>query len=265
MRGTPPHPRGNQANGKLLRQIQQLLIQLSLVLGVLADDLGAGLSPLGGVINLDHVAAFSLQLLQHLVLSILRQLAVVLLSQLAGFHNGSLLLFGQLLPSGVGDDHLNGAQGVTVQDQVVGNLGEGVGLVVGNGLLGAVNNAGLQSGVQLAKGNGGSGSAQAVDHAHHDGVIGNAELQAGQILDAGNGLTGEEVTEALFAVEDAPQGQADLLGLVQELSSQLGVSESPEVVAAGPGVGDGQQGSLLAAIGGQSKRGDTGDIDGVFE
>ena len=60
-------------------------------------------------------------------------------------------------------------------------------------------------------------------------------------------LNSEEVTEALFAVEDAPQGQADLLGLSQELGSQVGVDEGPEVVTAGPGVGDGQQGSLLAA------------------
>ena len=44
------------------------------------------------------------------------------------------------------------------------------------------------------------------------GVVGHAELQALEISDAGNRLDGEEVAEALLAVEDAANGQAQLLG-----------------------------------------------------
>ena len=75
MRGTPPHPRGNQ---KLLSQSQQLGVQVSLRSGVLFDNLGAGSSPVAGIGNFHNVAALGLQLLQDLVLSTLRQLAVVL-------------------------------------------------------------------------------------------------------------------------------------------------------------------------------------------
>jgi hypothetical protein len=38
------------------------------------------------------------------------------------------------------------------------------------------------------------------------------------------------VTEAFLAVAEAAQGQADLLGLVQELLGQLAVGELPEVI-----------------------------------
>ena len=71
--------------------------------------------------------------------------------------------------------------------------------------------------VQLTEGNDGGVSAQTLDQAVHDGVVGHAQLQGLEISDAGNGVDSEEVTEALFAVEDTTNGQAQLLGLVQEL------------------------------------------------
>ena len=74
------------------------------------------------------------------------------------------------------------------------------------------SNAGLQCAVQLTEGNDGGVCAQALDHAVHDGVVGHAQLQALEISDAGNGLDREEVTEALLAVEDTTNGQAQLLG-----------------------------------------------------
>ena len=124
---------------------------------------------------------------------------------------------------------MHSAQSMAVEDQVVSDLGEGVGLVVCDGLLSAIHNAGLQCAVQFAESNDGGVSAQALDHAVHDGVVGHTQLQALEISDAGNRLDSEEVTEALFAVEQAADGQAQLLGLVQELRCQIAVSEVPEV------------------------------------
>ena len=151
---------------------------------------------------------------------------------------------------------------MAVEDQVVSDLGEGVGLVVCDGLLSAIDNAGLQCAVQLAEGDDGGVSAQTLDHAVHDGVVGHAQLQALEISDAGNGLDREEVTEALLAVEDTTNGQTQLLGLVQELRCQLAVGEVPEVCAVLEGEGDGQQLGLVAAVAGQCESGDTADVDG---
>ena len=77
------------------------------------------------------LAAVGLQLVQNLVFLGFGQLGVEVLCVLAGLHDAGLLVLGQLVPGVIGDDHLNGAQGVAIQNQVVGNLGEGVGLVVG--------------------------------------------------------------------------------------------------------------------------------------
>ncbi len=71
------------------------------------------------------------------------------------------------------------------------------------------------------------------------------------------------MTEALLAVEDAPQGQADLLGLVEELGSQLAVGEGPPVVAVLKGEGEGEQHGLLSLVAGQGEGGDTAHVDGV--
>ena len=151
---------------------------------------------------------------------------------------------------------------MAVQDQVVSNLGEGIGLVVCDGLLSAIHNAGLQCAVQLAESNDGGVSAQTLDHAVHNGVVGHTQLHTLQIIDGCNGLDGEEVTEALLAVEQAANGQAQLLGLVQELRSQIAVGEVPEVSAVVEGEGDGQQLRLVAAVAGQSESRNTADIDG---
>ena len=130
--------------------IQQLLVQLSLIRGVVLDDLSASFLPGSLVVHIHNVAAGGAQLFQNLVLSGLRQISVELLGVGSSSHNSSLLVSGQLAPCVVGDDSLHSAQSVAVQDQVVSNLGEGVGLVVCNGLLSAIHNAGLQCAVQLA-------------------------------------------------------------------------------------------------------------------
>ena len=161
--------------------------------------------------DIDDVAARGLQLVEDLVLSGLGQVSVEGLRIRSSLHDGSLLVLGQLVPGIVGDDSLHSAQSMAVEDQVVSDLGEGVGLVVCDGLLSAIDNTGLQCAVQLAEGDDGGVSAQALDHAVHDGVVGHAQLQALEISDAGNGLDSEEVTEALLAVEDAANGQAQLL------------------------------------------------------
>ena len=218
--------------------IQQLLIQLSLIRGVLADDLSASLLPGSLIGDIDDVAAGRLQLVEDLVLSGLGQVSVEGLRIRSSLHDGSLLVLGQLVPGVVGDDSLHCAQSMAVEDQVVSDLGEGVGLVVCDGLLSAIDNTGLQCAVQLAEGDDGGVSAQALDHAVHDGVVGHAQLQALEISDAGNGLDREEVTEALLAVEDTTNGQTQLLGLVQELRCQLAVGEVPEVCAVLKGEGD---------------------------
>ncbi len=128
---------------------------------------------------------------------------------------------------------------------MLATLGECIGLVVCDGLLSTIHNAGLQCAVQLTEGNDGGVSAQTLDHAVHDGVVGHAQLQALEIIDAGNRVDREEVTEALFAVEDTTNGQAQLLGLVQELRCQIAVGEVPEVCAVLEGEGDGQQLGLV--------------------
>ena len=60
-----------------------------------------------------------------------------------GAKAGMVVFFKQLPIKDKKDDQLHGAQGVAVQHQVGGNLLEGVGLVVGGGLLGGIHNAGL--------------------------------------------------------------------------------------------------------------------------
>ena len=171
--------------------------------------------------NIHDIAAGALQLIQNLVLSGLGQVCIEGLRISTGLHDGSLLVLGQLAPCVISDNSLNSAQSVAVQDQVVGNLGECIGLVVCDGLLSTIHNAGLQCAVQLTEGNDGGVSAQTLDQAVHDGVVGHAQLQALEIIDAGNRVDREEVTEALFAVEDATNGQAQLLRLVQELRCQM--------------------------------------------
>lgn len=93
-------------------------------------------------------------------------------------------------------------------------------------------------------------------------LIGDAQLHAREVLHAGNRLDGEEVTEALLAVEDAADGQAQLLRLIEELGSQLGVGEVPEMIAVDEGEGDGQQLRLLRAVAVQRKGGNAGHVDG---
>ena len=56
--------------------IQQLLVQLSLIRGVLADDLSASLLPRSLIGDIDDVAARGLQLVEDLVLSALGQVSV---------------------------------------------------------------------------------------------------------------------------------------------------------------------------------------------
>ena len=130
------------------------------------------------------------------------------------------------------------------------------------GLLSTVHNAGLQSGIQLGERNDSFLGTQVSDHTDHDGVLGNADLHALQVFDAVdfNAFLEEEVTEALFAVA---QAQIQLLGLVQEILSQIAVGEVPEMLLVDEGVGDGQQLGLVAAVAGQRESGDTGDIDGA--
>ena len=70
------------------------------------------------------------------------------------------------------------------------------------------------------------------------------------------------MTEALLAVKQAANGQAQLLGLVQELRSQIAVGKVPEVSTVVEGEGDGQQLGLVAAVAGQSESRDTADING---
>src|SRR5699024_447764 len=123
--------------------------------------------------------------------------------------------------------------------------------------------AGLQGGIQLIEGDDGGGGAQTLDQAVHDGVIGDAQLHAGQVGDAGHRLDGEEVAEALLAVEDAANGQAQLLGLVQEVGGEVGVGEVPPVLTADEGVGQAEQHRLLAAVAGKGESRETGQVDGV--
>ena len=107
----------------------------------------------------DSIDSICLQLVKHLILSFLGNLTVELGSLFAGLHQDILLLGGQLIPCLIRDDNLDCAQSMTVEDQVGGNLLECVGLVVCDGLLSAVHNAGLQCGVQLVEGyNRGAGS-----------------------------------------------------------------------------------------------------------
>ena len=70
------------------------------------------------------------------------------------------------------------------------------------------------------------------------------------------------MTEALLAVEHAADGQAQLLGLVQELRCQIAVGKVPEVCAVLKGEGDAQQLGLVAAVAGQCESRDTADVDG---
>ena len=71
--------------------IQQLLVQLSLIRGVLADDLSASLLPRSLIGDIDDVAARGLQLVEDLVLSALGQVSVEGLRISTGLHDGSLL------------------------------------------------------------------------------------------------------------------------------------------------------------------------------
>ena len=207
--------------------------------------------------------AVSLQLLQHLGFFVGAELGVVVLGQSARFHNGLLLLFGQLGPGQVGDDDLDRAQRMAVQHQVGSHFGEGVGAVVGDGLFGRIHHAGLQRAVQLGEGNNGGVGTQVGDHAGHDGVFGNADLHFLQVVNGFHFVAEEEMTEAFFAVADAAQGQAHGLGLGQEFLSQLAVGEIPEMLAADEGVGDGQQLGFVAAVGGELERGETADVHGT--
>ena len=88
-------------------------------------------------------------------------------------------------------------------------------------------------------------------------------LHARQVADARDGVDGEEVAEALLAVEDAADGQAQLLGLVQEVGGQVAVGKVPPVLTADEGVGQAEQHGLLAAVAGQGKGRDAGQVDGV--
>mgnify|MGYP000644721467 FL=1 len=108
--------------------IQQLLIQLSLIRGVLADDLSASLLPGSLIGDIDDVAAGRLQLVEDLVLSGLGQVRVEGLRIRSSLHDGSLLVLGQLVPSVVGDDSLHSAQSMAVEDQVVSDLGKALDL-----------------------------------------------------------------------------------------------------------------------------------------
>ena len=71
------------------------------------------------------------------------------------------------------------------------------------------------------------------------------------------------MAEALLAVEDAADGQAQLLGLVQEVGGEVGVGEVPPVLTGDEGVGQAEQHRLFAAVAGQGEGRDAGDVDGV--
>ena len=98
------------------------------------------------------------------------------------------------------DSSLHSAQSVAVQNQVVSNLGESIGLVVCDGLLSAIHNAGLQCAVQLAESNDGGVSAQTLDHAVHNGVV--AVSYTHLDVYKRQGLDGEQAQiEAFYAVQ----------------------------------------------------------------
>ena len=71
---------------------------------------------------------------------------------------------------------------MSVQNQVGCNFLEGIGLVVGDGLLCAVNHTGLKRRVELCEGNDGGVCAQSLYGGNHNGVIGNTQLHSGQIF-----------------------------------------------------------------------------------
>lgn len=71
------------------------------------------------------------------------------------------------------------------------------------------------------------------------------------------------MTEALLAVENATDGQADFLRLAQEFLCEVRAGEVPPMLAALPSVGYGEQLCLVAAVAGQSESGNTGHINRV--
>ena len=204
--------------------------------------------------------AFSLQLFQHFGFLALGHLTANLRSIGSGFLDPALLFFAQLVPGGVGDDQLHGAQGVAVHHEVGSDFLEGVALVVGGGLLSGVDHAGLQRAVQFGEGHSGGGSAQAGNQTGHDGVGAHADLQALQGVDVGHFILEEEMTEAFLAVAQAAQGQADGLGLIQEFLGQIAVREVPEMIAVFEHIGQAQQGRLGAAVLAQREGGDAADV-----
>ena len=150
---------------------------------------------------------------------------------------------------------------MSVQNQVVGNLREGIGLIVGNRLLSAVHHTGLQCRIQLAESHNRRRSAQALNHTIHDRVIGHTQLHTGQILQTVHRILGKEMAEALLTIEQASHTRAVVMRLKQEFRSQIRGREIPEMIPVHKGVGNGQQHGLLAAVAGQCKCRDTGHIN----
>ena len=262
--GTSPAPlRLYCFNAELLGHVDELLVQVGQLLGVGLDGGLASLNPGALVFHGDDGGAVFLELVEGLLLDLGDLLTAGLGSSLGSLHDPALLLLVQLVPGIVGDDNLQSAEGVTVEKEVGRNFLEGVGAVVGGGLLSTIDNAGVQGAVELGEGNGGGGSAEVGDHAGHDRVGGNADLETLQVVKALDLVLEEEVTEAFLTVADAAQGQADLLGLVQELLGQFAVGELPEMLLIDEGVGDGQKAGLVAAVLGQSESGDTAEVADV--
>ena len=72
---------------------------------------------------------------------------------------------------------------------------------------------------------------------------------------------GEEVTEALFTVGQAVEGQADFLGLGQHFLGQVALDEVPVMILTGENIGQGQEDALHGAVLVQSECGDADDVD----
>ena len=69
------------------------------------------------------------------------------------------------------------------------------------------------------------------------------------------------MTEALFAVGKAVEGQADFLGLSQHFLGQIALGKLPVVILAGEDVGEGQEDALDSAVLVESEGGDADDVD----
>lgn len=120
----------------LLGHINELLIEIGELLGVGLDGGLAGLDPGSLVLNLDDGRAVLGELGKGLSLDLGDLLPADLGGVLRGLHHEALLLRAELGPAGVGDDDLQRAEGVPVEQQIGGDLLESVGAIVRGVLLG---------------------------------------------------------------------------------------------------------------------------------